>query len=103
MKYKFFYFKSVAQTLGRAGPKPVSKKLKDIVTEYAKPGQNEIHQASSMNCLPSLTLLPHAGIGSGIPAPRKDRADSVSISPPPLQSGDYKNSAQGARHNVLEQ
>ena len=56
------------------------KKLSDITTrKMAKPGQNEIHHASSINCLPSLTLLPHAGIGSGMPAPRNDRVASVRI------------------------
>ena len=46
------------------------------------PGKKETHHASLMNALPSLTIAPHAGVGGGMPAPRKLRIASVRINYP---------------------
>ena len=58
-------------------------KFKDsTVHAMPNPGITAIHQDESIYSLPCDTMLPHAGLGGGIPTPRKLRVDSARIIPP---------------------
>ena len=58
-------------------------KFNDItVNAVPSPGMTAIHQDESIYSLPCATMLPHAGLGGGIPTPRKLKVDSARIIPP---------------------
>ena len=48
----------------------------------AIPGNKATHQAATSSSRPSATISPQAGVGLGIPAPRKLRVDSRIITKP---------------------
>ena len=56
--------------------------MESTVNTMAKHGKRKIHQAIVIRSLPSATITPHAGVGAGMPAPRKLRVDSKMITCP---------------------
>lgn len=58
-------------------------KFKESTTSrIATPGKKDTHQAETTNSRPSATISPQAGVGRGMPAPKKLRLDSSRMTKP---------------------
>jgi hypothetical protein len=59
-----------------------SRFIDKTVSNIARPGKKDTHQAPITKLRPSATIRPQAGFGGGIPAPRKLNDASITITCP---------------------
>ncbi len=56
--------------------------MESTVSRIARPGKKATHQAATTSSRPSATIRPQAGVGRGMPTPRKLRVASSRITWP---------------------